>query len=458
MKSLYQFILESAGGFNKAPKDAIECRKYFDEHIKNGSNIPSSFIDFIYDTWTTRLGSDLKAIPFRCSDSAIKLARIYKNYLTDIVSFCEKNDIDIDTDSREGEFKVEKVTITFGDGSIAGGGRKAGGGLDFESVLCKNLQDLVLDDSANIEVYKEATLNFWNKIKDSATIKSIRKQVNDGANVADFIQVTGKGSTARNNVNQIIDAETFEVNMSKQTNLDKATEGLVTNVLTQSGKIIADVTISDRPNPSDRKWDINHIDPNDIYISCKDGDAQLTGISMKQPFYGDSPKNSKNTTLTNAYANGESYAEFMKHDDVCTKAFSSMCKMFDCDPEEVYNYFADPENKRKANVPLKIGHADIDNDIVSTLMQLQVGGNYWYVNSNGEVAYLDDDIETNKFKFISKGNAKLEPKMIRIYGAIKTKHGAINCDLVFRTSGNFSYPYRLFFVVYDKHIISKLYC
>ena len=458
MKSLLEVILEAAGGFNTAPKTPEECRKYFDENIRKGSSIPTIFIEFIFDLWNKKLGADPKAIPFRCSDSAIKLARVYTSYLNDIVDFCERKDIEVDATSKSGSFKLEDVTITFGDGSIVGGGRKAGGGLSFESILCENIQHLILDPNAEVSLYEKATKNFWDKIKDSETIANIKKQVEAGANIADFVQVTGKGSTARNNVNQIINTETFEVNMSKQTNLDKATEGLVTNVLTQSGKIIADVTISDKPNPGDRKWDIDHIDKNDIYISCKDGDAQLTGISMKQPFYGDRPKNSNNTTLTNAYANGESYEQFMKHNDTCTKAFASMCEMFDCDPVEVYDYFAAPENKRKSNVPLKIGHVDIDNDIISTLMQLQVGGNYWYVNSEGDVAYLDDDIETNKFKFVSKGTAKLEPKMIRIYGVIKTKHGTTGCDLVFRTSGNFSYPYRLFFVVYDKHIIQKLYC
>ena len=336
--------------------------------------------------------------------------------------------------------------------------RKVGGGLEFEAVLCQNIRDLILDPKAEITQYEKATMAFWDQIKDSKTIKSIINQVSKGANVDDFVQVTGKGSTARNNIGQIINKETFEVNMSKQINLDKATEDVVTNVLTQSGKIIADVTISAEPNPGDRKFDIDHVDKDDIYISCKDGDAQLTGISMQQPFYGDDSKTSKTTTLIESYRKGESYDEFMKHDDICTRAFASMCKMFDCDPVEVYDYFSTPKKDRKGNTPLKVGKVDIDNDIISTLMQLQIGGNYWYVNSKGDAVYLDDDLENNRFKFVAKGSGKMEPSLIRINGLIKTKDGAVNCDLVFRSSGEFEYPYRLFFDIKDHNIIQKLYC
>lgn len=346
---------------------------------------------------------------------------------------------------------IEKTTYS-------GRTRKVGGGLEFEAVLCQNIQDLIVDPNTKVEQYEKATMEFWNKIKDTDTIKSIIKQVSNGADVDEFVQVTGKGSTARNNIGQIINKETFEVNMSKKINLDKATEDVVTNVLTQSGKIIADVTISDKPNPGDRKFDINHVDPNDIYISCKDGDAQLTGISMQQPFYGDAAKTSKKTTLIESYDKGEDYKTFLKHDDVCTKAFSSMCKMFDCDPEEVYNYFSLPKKERKGNTSLKVGKVDIDNDIISTLMQLQIGGNYWYVNSKGDAVYLDDNLENNRFKFVAKGNGKMEPSLIRINGFIKTSDGNVNCDLVFRTSGEFEYPYRLFFDIKDHNIIQKLYC
>lgn len=345
---------------------------------------------------------------------------------------------------------IEKTTYS-------GKFRKIGGGLGFEDALCNNLQMLVQDEKAEIAEYKEATMKFWDAIKNSNAIKTIKEKVTKGEDPSLFIQVTGKGSTARNNIGQIINKETFEVNMSKQINLDSKTEDVVTNVLTQSGKIIADVTISAEPNPGDKKWDIDHVDKDDIFISCKDGDAQLTGISMQQPFYGDDSKTAKTTTLTKAYDKGETYDEFVKHNDICTKAFASMCKMFDCDPEEVYNYFATPKNQRKSNTPLKVGKVDIGNDIISTLMQLQIGGNYWYVNSKGDVVYLDDDLENNRFKFIAKGSGKMEPSLIRINGQIKTKDGSVNCDLVFRTSGTFDYPYRLFFDIKDKHIIQKLY-
>lgn len=394
-------------------------------------------------------------------DGVVKASDFDRDVITEIQAKLRELDpekaIDMFQSAYNGPYK-KKIWSNIEKTVYSGKVRKIGGGLEFEDILTRNIQSLILDPNAEITEYKEATLKLWNAIKDRKTIKNIIAQVSNGADVGEFVQVTGKGSTARNNVGQIINKETFEVNMSKQINLDRATENVVTNVLTQSGKIIADVTISDKPNPGDRKFDINHVDPNDIYISCKDGSAQFTGISMQQPFYGDAAKTSKKTTLIESYENHEDYKTFLKHNDICTKAFSSMCKMFDCNPEEVYNYFSNPVNKRDKNATLTVGKADVDNDIISTLMQLQIGGNYWYVNSNGDVIFLNDELEDNKFIFKSVGKGEMHPSMIRIKGILETKEGKIGCDLVFRTSGNFDYPYRLFFDIKDHNIIQKLYC
>ena len=340
----------------------------------------------------------------------------------------------------------------------SGKSRKLGGGLEFEQVLCENLKSLVLDDNFEVIEYKKATENFWKKIKDSKTISIIRDKVKAGEDIGSYIQVTGKGSNARNAFGQLINVNTFEVNMSKKINLDNESEDVVTNVLTQSGKIIADLTISTEKNPEARKGDINHVNPLDIYISCKDGAAQQSAISMQQPFYGNNPKTSKTTTLIESYKKGDSYEEFMKHDDISTKAFEKMCEMFNCDAEQIYYYFSIPSNKRKKE-KMKNGKSSINNEVISTLLQLQIGGNYWYVNSNGDVVWLDDDIDNNRVKFIASGEGFLDPKQIQIMGKLKTKNGDVNAQLKFRTSmSSAEYPYRLYLVVpQNSHIIQKLY-
>ena len=246
--------------------------------------------------------------------------------------------------------------------------------------------------------------------------------------------------------------------MSKKINLDSESEDVVTNVLTQSGKIIADLTISPEKYPETHKGDINHVNPLDIYISCKDGASQQSAISMQQPFYGNNPKTSKTTTLIKSYQNGDSYEEFMKNDDISTKAFEKMCDMFNCDAEQIYDYFSVPSNKRKTE-KMRNGRSSINNEVISTLLQLQIGGNYWYVNSNGDVVWLDDDIDNNRVQFVASGEGFLDPKQIQIMGKLKTKKGDVNAQLKFRTSlASAEYPYRLYLVVPPSaHIIQTLY-
>ena len=351
-----------------------------------------------------------------------------------------------------------KIWTTIEKTVYSGKTRKLGGGLEFEQILCENLKSLVLNENLKVKDYKKATENFWEKIKDSKTISIIRDKVKSGDDVGDYIQVTGKGSTARNAFGQLINVDTFEVNMSKKINLDSESEDVVTNVLTQSGKIIADLTISPEKYPETRKGDINHVNPLDIYISCKDGASQQSAISMQQPFYGNNPKTSKTTTLIKSYQNGDSYEEFMKNDDISTKAFEKMCDMFNCDAEQIYDYFSVPSNKRKTE-KMRNGRSSINNEVISTLLQLQIGGNYWYVNSNGDVVWLDDDIDNNRVQFVASGEGFLDPKQIQIMGKLKTKKGDVNAQLKFRTSlASAEYPYRLYLVVPPSaHIIQTLY-
>lgn len=379
------------------------------------------------------------------------------NYLLDHIDKIEDEEaIKRFNNSYKGDYK-KSIWANIQKKTYSGATRKLGGGLTFENVLCANIQALAENENAEITDYKEATYNFWEKIKNSKTIKEIRKKIKMGNPVSNYINLDGTTKTTRNEFGQLIDKNTFEVNMSKKINLDRESEGAVTNVLTQSGKIIADIIISYEDDFEKNSKDIDHVNPDDIYISLKDSAAQQSAISMQQPFYGDEKKTSKNTTLIKAYKANKSYEEFMENNDVCTKAFSSMCKMFNCDPEQIYYYFKQDVKDRKTE-ELRLGNTPINNEIISTLLHLQIGGNYWYVNSNGDVVWIDDDIDSGKISFVSDGKGLLDPKQIQIFGKLKTKDGFIRCNLKFRTSmTGADYPYRLFLVTPDKHAIQKLY-
>ena len=98
-----------------------------------------------------------------------------------------------------------------------------------------------------------------------------------------------------------------------------------------------------------------------------------------------------------------------------------------------------------------------NDELFAILIQLLIGGNYWYVNTSGDVIYIDDDITSNKFTFIPSGTGHLDPVQIVVSGKMKTPDGETKCELKFRNSASGDYPFRLMIVPKDKHILSKLF-
>lgn len=350
-------------------------------------------------------------------------------------------------------------------------GKRGKGGIVFEHIMASNIQTLILNNGKlpDDTPHKKVSEELFKKIKDTHTIKELlgmrKRHKLDESNIGSYVRVSGKGKTARNAYNQIINTNTFEVNISKKNTLTHETEDEIENVLTQSGKIIADITITlegDKFNKSD----IKHVNKNDIYISCKDGDSQFSGISMQQPFYGDSQKTNNNSYIVRCYKNDISYEDFINckfepisdDDKVCVNAYKNLCNFMGVDGEVVYNYFKQPKNERPEKQPLDIAKSDEENDeVIATLIQLLIGGNYWYVNSSGVIAYIDDDIDGNRFTFIPSKKGQLDSSQIKISGMIKTgKDNFAKCDLKFRNADKEDYPFRLF-IYPDKHIISKLF-
>lgn len=336
--------------------------------------------------------------------------------------------------------------------------KKIGGGLEFEEILTLNIQQLIIYGKLpDNTVYKEVSENLWNKIKTLPTIKKLISKNLDAETIKRYVFVSGKGKTARNSLGQILNNDTFEVNVSKKNKLTGETEDEIENVLTQSGKIIADVTITLDGENFD-KSDIKHVNPNDIYISCKDGDAQLSGICMQQPFYGNSPKTQNKSYLIECYRNNKAYDDFISEkNEICVVAFKNVCNLLGVDEKIVYDYFAQPVKERKSTQITTNKKPNENDEVFATLIQLLVGGNYWYANTSGEAVFIDDNIDENKFTFIPSGTGHLDPRQIVVSGKMKSDEGETKCELKFRNSVGGDYPFRLMVVPTDKHIISKLF-
>lgn len=363
---------------------------------------------------------------------------------------------------------IDNVWIHIWKTPYSGKQRKLNGGMSFEEELCKLLQELIITGKTETQSnYIAVATKFYNKIKDHDTIKSLSKKSAD--EISKYVFVSGKGSTSRNKYGQILNKETYEVNISKKREVTKDSIDEIENILTQSGKIIADITIT--TDDKFNKSDINHVNKNDIYISCKDGDAQFTGVAMQEPFYGTDKKTNNNSYLAQCLRAKKPFEEFKsKKDEICVRSFECLCKLFSIDEKTVYDYFSKPLKERDKKYNIKVNKKPEKDEIISILVQLLVGGNYWYVNSGnyisskdkregGEVIYLDDNIEENKFEFTPTGTGYLQPTLIAVDGTLKTKEGSTKATLKFRSSdgGEDGYPFRLFIVINDKHIISNLY-
>ncbi len=328
----------------------------------------------------------------------------------------------------------------------------------FEHTIAQNICSLIingaLDDNAK---NADVTMKLWNKINNTPTIQKLQRMNLDMETIQSYVFVSGKGNTQRNKYNQIIDNNTFKVNITKQCELTKNTETTVENVLTQSGKIIADVTIS-LDGDNFNKSDLYHINSEDIYISCKDGSSQFSTISMQQPFYGFDSKTNNNSYIVNCYKEGKSFEQFNSNkDDICVVSFNNLCSLLSVDPKTIYDYFALPRDSRKRQNIKTLHKAEENDEVLAILIQLLVGGNYWYVNTSGDISYIDDNIDENKFTFIPSGTGYLEPTLIAVDGTMKTSDGNVKCTLIFRSSNGGNYPYRLFFKPKDNHIMAKLF-
>lgn len=332
-------------------------------------------------------------------------------------------------------------------------------GLEFENKLCKSLQDCFLNGKSDFEYGNKLYTKLLNKNPKTFNIINDQLKNDPSATINDFIFVSGKGSTSRNSNGQILNTKTFEVNIDKKLNIDSNSENKINNVLYQSGKIIADITITTE-GKNFNKSDINNINPNDIYISCKDGFAQFSAISIQSAFYGENPRSLEKSDLIDAFKNNETYEDFNEKKSDNVDAFNNLCNFMCIDPKVVYDYFKLPLKDRDPERVLKTNKS-VDGNIIGTLIHLLIGGNYWYANSKTEPIFIEYDIDSSEFEFIPSGDYRLNPKQIVLIGKInneKLKDNNATIELKFRsTDSSAIYPYRLFISPKDKNIMNSLF-
>lgn len=324
--------------------------------------------------------------------------------------------------------------------------RKTNGGLNFENQLCLALQNIISNDVYNInienndnienyELAKKFTQYYNDNVKiNNNIINQLIDKLKDNSDninidITKYIFVSGRKDTKLNKDNKIINTETCEV--IKNANIN------------DSGKIIADITIT----TSDNENAINN--DNSIFISCKDGAAQLSAISLQNPFYGSVFKT--NISNTDIYKN-ENFESFKTSNGYKNlKALTDLLCIDEGAIESIYKYFRVCVDNKLNNRPNNEKHKDISEFIIKNnsdnlveLLKNIMGTNYYYVNSNGIIKYIDNKYYNN-ITFTPE-NAYLTPKQIVLSGKLNN----IDFSFKFRDSGDFGLPYRLFLVPKNK--------
>lgn len=344
--------------------------------------------------------------------------------------YTHRNDYEVIELLKDNGIKLKEGTCCSQSGS---------GGVDFETELVADLRSYVNDPQSTRIKYRSIV----DKLVSNNNVKAILESI-DKSKLSEAISVTGKGNTARNEFGQIINKDTLKINVeyTKRKGIDNKAEDELNDVLKKSGKIIADITISSPKG--------------DVYLSLKDAAAQLSSISLQQPFYGDSSKTNPNSLIANSLADKSVKWNDIKDEkrDTSVAAFKEMCNIFGFDEEVVFNHFQNP----KGHIDMK-SKVKENNELIAALAHLLIGGNYWYINSNGEVQYIPYEFDEIPFEFKSTGKGYLDNKLISLEGTLNRKGSTelVPCRLQFRSSGgSYQYPYRLFMKMLDNNYIEKL--
>lgn len=392
--------------------------EYTDEQIKEA-------IKACYDVCISKYGNELTnvTVPFVIFTDSTNRFAIRTNV---------NNEIDIKSIFKKILGKLPESL----DETHTGFGTSAVKGLAFEPILVDALIKFI-SASKNKEVKNaeeldlpENIFNCCKKIDELYDIVNIYKDVDD-EQLSNLIKTTGTGKTGRQQDIKIINQDTFDI--IKDEDID--------NLLKNSGRIISDVTCFDPKEPNDKT-------KAKIYISCKIGKAQLSGITNNSVFY----KNGKRLK------SNELFSMNLNKEDKLLTPLKGLCKLLDMNFDTVFSFYSDLGNHID-NVN-KREHIDYDNDIytmpnttnietsddLKRLLLCIIGSNYCYVNGDHPEKIVKLDFSKNtlqkvKIKFIGNAGISNSGRTIKRYADINGQ----KCFFSFRQSlEGHRYPYRLF--------------
>lgn len=439
IKSLTSYLFENCisikhNFINEAVFQSIDFNKHNYGYIK-------SVIEDLLNNHEVKLGTSGQ-------DGVITIVDFKEEVLKTLLDKLNKNESITKDEFNSAYTKDDKIKNIWGKiykAPYSGKVRKINGGLNFENQLCLALQNVIstaaydgnienIDNTDNSKIYDLAKkfIEYYNdNVKTNNIIEKLidkLKDKSDNIDIGKYIFVSVKKDTQLNKGGKIIDTKTLEVN--KKANIS------------DSGKIIADITITISDN------NINN--DNSIFISCKDGASQLSAISLQKPFYGSNSKtNIKNTDIYK-YETFESFKTSDGYKNL--KALTNLLCIGEEAIESIYKYFRVCIDNKLNNRPNNEKHKDITKFIDKTnldnlveLLKNIMGTNYYYVNSNGIIKYIDNKYYNN-ITFIPD-NAYLNPKQIVLSGKL---NNSVDFSFKFRDSGDFGLPYRLFLVPKNK--------
>lgn len=387
--------------------DVIEMFKNINKNISENDLVTlGNFVNLLYNHWhkSFKVKDDPKLIPFRFDNTKkiVNISRAYKSFL-----------------SREGyttdKFTIGGITFKYGDGSLYSS--RAEQGLAYENSIIGELKKLIETVSNNkskrkrlsadeiVKISGDEQLRHIVPIYSSGTLDNAVEEYKNGKPIDSLVISTGKVDPRRNKNHEL------------WTNDFGITDGDMEKVLTASGKIISDATITTQP---------------ETYISVKIESAQLSGV-----FCSNILKNNK--TLVNAAINNEEYSSIEDSQDML--AFKNFCISIGADQQDLYNKYRSLYNGDKITTDIKKSSDEYDSRLLGIVFQKLIGGNYWYVKPSTSIFVPSHDLN---LRFI-RDRLYITPtgKKIIAFGNVN----GIDARIELRTAGEGNLPYRVFPVV-----------
>ena len=417
---------DTGAGFDES--QAMDCIRQLKGYSSSKEELFSALVDFLYEIWDVDLKRAPSKIPFKF-DLEAKKAKIDPDYRAYILSakdgeeYSEEEDgLFKDTDIGRTRMKFGGIPFEFGTGSLFYSKSKAG--LNYEHTVAGELKSMIVAASENNHPSAEILKSYidesaWRLLplyEEGCLDYAIDMYTdNNSIDLSQFILETGSGNTQRNANGEIYNKQTLKVTSSN-----------MGPVLTDSGRIIADVTIKTSSL--------------DVYISVKKEKAQLSATRASTVFNNDS--------IHDALLNDRPYSSCKDNADMI--AYKNFCDIIGADEESLYEVYRDFVNGRR---PQRIveNSESFNGKLAGIVFQKLIGGNYWYVKPNEDASYIGADnlnLVFNRQSIEVTDSGKKIKAIGTILGcavALELRtDGDIRQSIELNDGGNFSLPYRIF--------------